>query len=172
MENHEKYLPTLLKNSWLADTTNGYEITQSGMISFLVWKQTVDYHSKVGDTLFSNIRLADDEYEGYLEALIRKGYICKIWKAEVNQEVMVSTKTGMEIFESLNFYLDKKKQRSIKRRQDATRIAKGLMKGIVDITTGLSKLSPPPPSKKTRGKKKKSQKSYGNNQDFRKWSKI
>jgi len=61
MENHEKYLPTLLKNSWLADTTNGYEITQSGMISFLVWKQTVDYHSNVVDTLFSNIRLAADE---------------------------------------------------------------------------------------------------------------
>lgn len=125
-------------NGWLVETDTGYAITKNGMEAFLVWKSTTDTTSKVGDTLFSNVRIDDAHYDGITTALLQKGYICNVWNGETRSEQTTSTRSGYEIFKALEFYLDVKLQKSIARKQKAGKIAKGIMTGLVKATIKIT----------------------------------
>jgi hypothetical protein len=158
LEKYNKYLPILTRNNWLVETDTGYAITKDGVRAFLVWKQSINFHSKIVDSLFSNVRINDDEFIGISESLIKKKYLCKVWNNETYSEGVASTLAGREIFESLEFYLDEKKQKRLLTQQKASRIAKGFMKTLVDVTVAMQKMSAPvkkPTAKRKRTAKKK-----------------
>ena len=145
-----RYLPTLLKNKWIVETDSGYEITPSGMEFFIVYADSIN-HGNVGGATFLT---PDETYDALQEILIKKNYLCVVWDSETHTTAIRSTKNGKELFESMEFYLDKKKQLAIQRQQKAQKIMGSVIKGIADITMAMGKLSNSMEPKKTRGKRK------------------
>ena len=151
----EKYLEEYYD---IDENKPSYGITESGIKALIVWNKIHGLEDPIGITMSYSIPISEEEMQIIFSQFVKKILIIKIWNPKLQYEDYPPSKLGQEVFESLKFFIDKKLQKNMERKETAKKIFSSVMTGLVNVTKKMAESSIPLESdKKSKRKRKKKQ---------------
>ena len=135
-----------------------YGITESGIKALIVWNKIHGLEDPIGITMSYSNPISEDEMQIIFSQFVKKRLITKIWNPKLQSEDYPPSKMGQAVFESLKFFINKKLQKNVERKETAKKIFSSVMTGLVNVTKKMAESSAPDePNKKRKRKRKRKQ---------------
>ena len=148
----EKYLEEYYD---IDENKSSYGITESGIKALIVWNKIHGLEDPVGITMSYPNPISEEEMQIIFSQFVKKMLITKIWNPKLQSEDYPPSKMGQDVFESLKFFIDKKLQKNMERKETAKKIFSSVMTGLVNVTKKMVESSAPLESDKKRKRKKR-----------------
>jgi hypothetical protein len=130
--------------------TKSFGITENGMRALICWNRIHGLKDSLKITEKYTQPVTEDEMRNTCNFFLENKLVTILWNGDRQQSEYYPTLSGFELFDSLNFFIDKKLQKRIEQKQKVQKVFNSLMEGISKTSKGLASMQQPPPSKKQR----------------------
>ena len=161
MTDHQKNLLILQQIKYLEEyfdideNKKAYGITESGIKALIVWNKIHGLEDHIGITISYPNPISLEETEKIFSQFIEKMLITTIWNPKLQTEDHPPSKIGQGVFESLNFFTNKKIQKNIERKNTLKQITSAIMTNLITVTKKIAESSATPKQQTRRRRRRK-----------------
>lgn len=153
---HTKNLTTLNELEYVKEfydfnsKSKSFGITETGMRALICWNRIHGLKDSLKITQKYTQPVTEDQMRNTCDFFLHNKLVTILWNGDRQQSEYYPTLHGFELFESFNFFIDKKLQKRIEQKQKVQKVFNSLIEGISKTSKGLASMQQPPPSKKSR----------------------
>jgi hypothetical protein len=127
-----------------------YGITENGLRALICWNRIHGLKDALKITQKYSQPVTEAEMRDTCNYFLENKFVTILWNEERQQSEYYPTLSGYELFDSLNFFINKKLQKRIEQKQKVQKVFNSLIEGIGKTSKSLASMQQPPQSKKQR----------------------